>query len=199
MSIKNTFPIDLKEIERILNELNVENLSDFHSLMNEVLDFPEEIDNETNLKKAYDLLKEIQKIAQNFKKARLEDGKSFKEATKVLEKFYKQYEVPLKENISRLQEQISDFINKSEAAQKSESKLFKNPFSRAEEPLESNIDINLRLNREWAISKIDIKKLDLEALRFFFSEYQLTLAINKYLKSNNPKLKGVEFSKKVKI
>ena len=37
MTIKNMFPIELKSIKGILEEANIENLKEFHSLMGEII------------------------------------------------------------------------------------------------------------------------------------------------------------------
>lgn len=211
MTIKNMFPIELGSIHEILDEVNIENLKDFHGLMGEVTNLPNIIEDEIKAKEALDFIEKIKKIENNFRQSRLEDGKIFKEGLKSVEKFYKGYESSLKEKKFFLQERISDFANKSAAStsnnpsKSSAASAAKHPFntsgeaSKSQESQESQIEKNLKLNREWTISKIDINKLDLESLRNFFTEYQLKMVINKHLKTNGPILEGVEYQKKIKI
>ena len=199
MTIKNMFPIELKSIKGILEEANIENLKEFHSLMGEIINLPNEILDESDAKHALEIIDKISAIEKNFRDSRLEDGRVFKEGLKAVENFFKDYESSLKEKKVLLQERISDFANSSEAAQKPEPTSIRSIFSKPEKPKESEIDKNLKIDREWVISKIDIKKLDLEALRSFFTENQLKMAINKHLKANGPILDGVKYEKKVKI
>lgn len=199
MTIKNMFPIELRSIKGILEEANTDNLREFHALMSEIINLPNEIVDEFNAKQTLEIIEKIIKIEKNFRDSRLGDGKVFKEGLKAVEDFFKDYESPLKEKKLLLQERISDFANSSEAAEKSKPTSIRSIFSKPEKPVESEIDKNLNLNREWVISKIDIKELDLEALRSFFTENQLKMAINKHLKANGPMLDGVKYQKKVKL
>lgn len=199
MTIKNMFPIELGSIHEILDEVNIENLKDFHGLMGEVTNLPNIIEDEIKAKEALDFIEKIKKIENNFRQSRLEDGKIFKEGLKSVEKFYKGYESSLKEKKFFLQERISDFANKSAASAANHPFNTSGEASKSQESQESKIEKNLKLNREWTISKIDINKLDLESLRNFFTEYQLKMVINKHLKTNGPILEGVEYQKKIKI
>ena len=199
MTIKNMFPIDLEGIKEILDEVNIENVSNFHSLMADILRLTEEIDSDVSLEEALDFIDKIKLLENNFRFSRLEDGKTFKEAVKVVESFYKYYEGHLKQKKIELQKKISDFINSGESYKKSDIKLFKNFFSKVENLDEIKADKKFNLNREWTISSIDIKKIDFEGLRYFFTEFQLEMAIKKHLKANGPVLDGVEYTKKLKI
>ncbi len=219
LTIKNMFPIELKSIHGILEEANIDNLEDFHALMSEVINLPNDIEDEINAKEALDFIEKIKKIENIFRNSRLEDGKVFKEGLKSVEKFYKDYESSLKEKKILLQERISVFANraaavedlrkarevKADANNPSIPSAANHPFnssgteSKPQESQEPEITSDLKFYREWTISKIDINKLNLEALRNFFSEYHLKMAINKHLKNNGPILEGVEYQNKIKI
>ena len=199
MTIENMFPIDLNGIKEILDEVNTENVNDFNSLMSDLSDLTEEIESYASVKEALEFIDKIKLLENNFRFSRLEDGKTFKAAVKFVESFYKQYESDLKKAKIDLQKKISDFANSSEIYKQSDTKLFKNFFSKAEKLDEIKVDKKFNLNREWTISSIDIKKIDLEGLRYFFTEFQLEMAIKKHLKANGPVLDGVEYKKKLKI
>ena len=198
MSIKNMFPIEISSIQEILEEANVENIEEFNSLMEEIENLPNDIEDQNSAQIALNFIEKIKKIKNNFKQLRLEDGKIFKDGLKAVEKFYHHFENGLKTKQETLANKISVFLNNSEAAQKLESKSLKNFFSKTKKLKESEIDKNLKINREWVVSKIDIKELDLEALRDYFTEYQLKMAVIKHLKTNGPILDGVDYQRKIK-
>ncbi len=199
MSIQNTFPIDLVSIKGILDDLNIENISDFHALMDEIARLPIDIDKKEAIEKSLLLIEKIKKEEKKFKEFRLQDQRPFKEAIKVITEFYKFYEDALKEKKLLLQEKISDFANNQDMFKKSNSNKVKNFFSKLKEPEKSDENKNLSFDREWIISNIDQKRLDLESLRNHFTDYQLKTAIKKHLKSNGPILEGVEYEQKIKI
>ena len=198
MSIKNMFPIEISSIQEILEEANVENIEEFNSLMEEIENLPNDIEDQNSAQIALNFIEKIKKINNNFKQLRLEDGKIFKDGLKAVENFYHHFEKDLKTKQETLANKISVFLNNSEAAQKLESKSLKNFFSKTKKLKESEIDKNLKINREWVVSKIDIKELDLEALRDYFTEYQLKMAVRKHLKTNGPILDGVDYQRKIK-
>ena len=66
------FPIELKSIKGILEEANIENLKEFHSLMGEIINLPNEILDESDAKHALEIIEKIIKIEKNFRDSRLE-------------------------------------------------------------------------------------------------------------------------------
>ena len=56
------FPIELKSIKGILEEANIENLKEFHSLMGEIINLPNEILDESDAKHALEIIDKISKI-----------------------------------------------------------------------------------------------------------------------------------------
>ena len=80
------FPIELGSIHEILDEVNIENLKDFHGLMGEVTNLPNIIEDEIKAKEALVFIEKIKKIENNFRQSRLEDGKIFKRGIKVCRK-----------------------------------------------------------------------------------------------------------------
>jgi len=106
----NLFSIDLDEIENIITDANIQLLKQFEILQNKLIAIPKQISNQNENKEAKKIIIELKDIMSDFKKARLEDGRPFTEATKIIKNWFNIREYELKTSLKDLNKKVSDFL-----------------------------------------------------------------------------------------
>ena len=209
MPNNNLFNIDIDSIESVLAEANTDLLEKHANLLNKISEIPSEISNPNEVESVQNLLTEMKSVGKQWSKTRLEDGKPFTDATKIVKKWFGHYEDYLKNKTKNINQLLTDFaISQQEEPaeevveepglwQKLTGKGDKLPDAQTDEPeptdeTEAEPAINVPL--AWQVKGYNISTLPLEELREHFSDHSIRMALKKHLDNNGPNLlEGVEY------
>jgi hypothetical protein len=181
----NLFSIDLDEIENIITDANIELLKQFEILQNKLIAIPKQISNQNENKEAKKIITELKDIMSDFKKARLEDGRPFTEATKIIKNWFNIREYELKTSLKDLNKKVSDFlldIDETETENEEITNL------RKEVPV------------KWSVADFNREELDIDEIKIYLTDFAIQKAIEKHLQIHGPnKLLGVSYEKNAVI
>lgn len=177
----NLFSINLDEIEDIITDANAELLKQFEDMQNKIITIPEKISNENQSKEAKKTLSELKVIMSDFKKARLDDGRPFTDASKIVKNWFNDRENQLKKNLNDLNKKISDFLLNIEEIEMENQNI---------SPLRKNVPVT------WSVADFNREEINIEQIKMYITDFAIQKALEKHLKENGPnKLTGVSYEK----
>lgn len=181
----NLFSINLDEIENIITDANIELLKKFDDLQNKLSSLPEKISNEDENKEAKKIISNIKAIMSDFKNARLQDGRPFTDATKIIKNWFNLREYELKKNLNNLNNRVSDFLLNLEEIETDEE---------VTTPLRKEVPVM------WSVASFEREEIDLDQIKIYLTDFAIQKAIEKHLQFHGPnKLMGVSYEKKAII
>ena len=181
----NLFSINLEEIENIITDANIELLKKFDELMSKFNSIPEKITNEDQNKQAKQIVSDIKAIMNDFKKARLQDGRPFTDATKIIKNWFNLREYELKKNLNDLNNRVSDFLLNTEEIETEEEIIT---------PLRKEVPVI------WSVASFNREEINLDEIKIYLTDFAIQKAIEKHLQIHGPnKLIGVSYEKKAVI
>ena len=177
----NLFSVNLDEIENIITDANSELLKQFEDLQEKITTIPEKISNENENKEAKKILSELKILISDFKKARLDDGRPFSDASKIIKNWFNDREQKLKTNLNSLNKKISDFLLNIEEIEIDNQNL---SHHRRQVPV------------TWSVAGFDRKEINIEEIKMYLTDFAIQKAIEKHLSVHGPnKLTGVSYEK----
>lgn len=181
----NLFSINLDEIENIITDANIELLKQFEILQNKFIAIPKQISNQNENKEAKKIITELKGIMSDFKKARLEDGRPFTEATKIIKNWFNIRENELKTNLNELNKKVSDFLL---------------DIDETETDNEETTNLRKEVPVIWSIADFNREEIDIDEIKIYLTDFAIQKAIEKHLQVHGPnKLLGVSYEKKAII
>ena len=213
-SNRNLFNVDFEAIKSTLINANSLLVEQSNTLINSYELLPTQIDSSDDLDCYKKYLKESEEFSKISKNNRLANSKSFREATKVINDFYKDIEEPIarevrvvkgkinkkaREEFNRQQEQGLQ-INKDNSV--SEQALISNSDGEIivetndSQKSEDNMIISIedtKMKMNYVVRDYKIEKLDFNKLSRYFTDAAILTACKKHLEAEGNKLEGVEY------
>jgi hypothetical protein len=227
----NLFSIDFEAIKAVLEDANAPMLSHAEQIISKAREYPDEITANAAAEELKSFLVQLRLQTKQVTQARLSDGRSFSDASKVVQEWFGKTENKLKAADTRISKILSSYASRiyaqaetvrrrneerqrtlNEEEQKKdimigqsttgESIISANPPSTVERYVsEKNLEIEPEVPSVllvWQLKDFDIRKLDLEKLRIYFTEFAIKNAINSHIKENGPnQIAGVEYEQTV--
>lgn len=199
-SLRNTslFNIDLESVKKIIADANVQLIDISENLVERFGNAPQTLQSSVDEQECIKLVNDIEDILSQTKQTRITDNKPFQHATREVKKFFTNIEDPLNTILIELKERLTKRALKEQNTQKfNEEKTPSSDFaptiitsSLGDNVVSANFkdDNHLAstLELQWELDDFDIKDLDLEKLRYYFTPSALTMALRKHLYDNGP-------------
>lgn len=188
----NLFNMDEEAILRILREANEKLFARREHLFRRIHD----VDAMGNASERNDAVKHLRNLEKDIKRARANDGRSFRSATKTVSAFFLDLLGPVEESISSLTKQASeqrtvDGLSSTPVGVSPDGEVVCEARPRPK-PLDA-------FEEGWEVTAINFSEIDLNQLKEFFTEHQVQMALNKHLKRHGPnRLAGVRYTKQLK-
>ena len=197
-SDSNLFAIDHDAIRSTLADANAPLLQRRDNLLAASSRAPEQLETDEDVDRARRFAKQLDEAIREARKARLSDGRPFRDASAAVKSFFDEIEKPLQSALQTVLNRLTD------AAHHSRLKQGETPQSAPPTPVGINISgeaiVTTALPRSpqiklfWSIEGFDRATLDLEALRNYLTEASILAACRKHLADRGPqKLSGVVY------
>ena len=206
MQNRNLFHIELENIKPLLADANRDLISKHAALVEKISGIPDEIGNEEEANLIKDLLKEINFLKKEWSASRLEDGRPFTNATKLVKEWFRDYEDYLNSKTKIVNQKLTDFAIKQQKVEVKDSGLWQKLTGKYDskeveetdneiEPNEQdNAGLNVSINLKWQVKDYDRDAISLEELKYYFTDNCIRMALKKHLQENETnKLKGVSY------
>lgn len=213
-SNRNLFNVDFEAIKATLVNANSLLVEQSNTLINSYELLPLLIDSPEDLASYKKYLKESDEFSKISKNNRLANGKSFREATKVMNDFYKDIDEPIAREVRVVKEKINkkareefkrqqeEILYTSENNLEREQTLISNSDGEIivetsdNHKAESNMIISIedtKMKLNYIVKDYKIEKLDFNKLSRYFTDAAIMTACKKHLEAEGNTLEGVEY------
>jgi len=213
-SNRNLFNVDFEGIKATLVNANSLLVEQSNALINSYELLPLLIDSPEDLASYKKYLKESDEFSKISKNNRLANGKSFREATKVINDFYKNIDEPIAREVRVVKEKINKKAREEFNRQQEEESQISEDNSVSEQALISNSDGEIivetndsqksegnmiisiedtKMKLNYVVRDYKIEKLDFNKLSRYFTDAAILTACKKHLEAEGNTLEGVEY------
>jgi hypothetical protein len=197
----NLFAIDHDAIRAVLADANRRLIERKNELCSALLRVPETLSAPDHIARAQVFTKQLQAALRESRSSRLSDGRPFRDATATVTSFFAQIDGPLQAAAATMRERLT------EAALRVESNRSKtgdsvsvgvdfggNETVAAKTSTVDKLSTQPNIDLDWEVNGVDRKSLDLEALRYFFTDACLMTAAKRHLAAHGPRsLRGITY------
>lgn len=203
-SNSNLFAIDYDAIETTIRDANERLINRSSDLLAAFSRMPDSLASDEDATNARRFAGQLDKAIREVRRARLSDGRPFKDATATVKAFFDGIDKPLKDALEFVLRRLTDAAHRSRptpddipvsAPAPVGIDIFGETIVTAKthqtpQPISSHEEIKL----VWSIEGFDRTKLDLEALRCHLTDVAIFAACRKHLADHGPhKLVGVNY------
>ncbi len=205
---RNLFAVDYESISSTLTEANRILLDRRDVLMADFGRIPKSLQTMPDIDVAQGFAKKINELLDEAKRARLDDGRPFTEASKTVKSFFDRIDGPLKAILAELTSRITVAAKKQQ--QLAALEATKNATASSApasigahtgKPILAVVSIQSGTPSapalEWVVEDFDRQNLDLDALRPYLTDAAIFVACRKHLEAHGPnKLRGVAYDQR---
>jgi len=203
-SNSNLFAIDYGAIETTLRDANARLLKRRDDLLAAFARAPAPLALDEDIDRARHFAKQLERAIREAKRARLSDGRPFRDASATVKVFFDEIEKPLKNTLQAILKRLTDAAHQSQSTPSTPPVPTSTPvgidtsgeiIATAElhppsQPGAQHAEIQLA----WEVEGYDRTGLNLEALRNYLTDAAILAACRKHLADNGPhKLDGVVY------
>lgn len=212
-SNRNLFNVDFEAIKTTLVNANSLLIEQSNILLNSYELLPTQINSPEDLANYKKYLKDSEEFSKLSKNNRLANSKSFREATKVVNDFYKDIDEPIVREVRIIKEKINNKAREEFKQQQEKLNISENNLEH-EQTLVSNSDGEIiietndnqktedsmvisiedtKMKLNYIVKDYKIEKLDFNKLSRYFTDAAIMTACKKHLEAEGNKLEGVEY------
>ena len=212
-SNENLFNVDVNAIKSTLENANQILKEDGKSLTGKYELLPANIVLEKDFDESNAYIEESENFLINSKQFRLANGKPFREAAKVINDYYKLIDEPIEQELRIVKERINTKAREEYEIRKEHEEIEADKTSEVSSPMITSSDgeiiveasqkdsdesmvvelNNRKVKMHYKVSGYDLKNLDFNELKSYFTEASILTACKKHLKNENRQLSGVEY------
>jgi hypothetical protein len=203
-SNSNLFAIDYGAIETTLKDANARLLKRRDDLLAAFSRAPDPLALDEDINRARHFAKQLEEAIREASKARLSDGRPFRDASATVKAFFDEIEKPLKKTLQAILKRLTDAAHQSHSAPSTSPVPTSTPvaidtsgeiIATAELRLPSQSGSqHAEIRLTWEIEGYDRAGLNLEALRKYLTDAAILAACRKHLADHGPhKLDGVVY------
>ena len=212
-SNRNLFNVDFEAIKTTLVNANSLLIEQSNILINSYELLPTQINSPEDLANYKKYLKDSEEFSKVSKNNRLANSKSFREATKVVNDFYKDIDEPIVREVRIIKEKINNKAREEFKQQQEKLNISENNLEH-EQTLVSNSDGEIiietndnqktedsmvisiedtKMKLNYIVKDYKIEKLDFNKLSRYFTDAAIMTACKKHLEAEGNRLEGVEY------
>ena len=212
-SNRNLFNVDFEAIKTTLVNANSLLIEQSNILINSYELLPTQINSPEDLANYKKYLKDSEEFSKLSKNNRLANSKSFREATKVVNDFYKDIDEPIVREVRIIKEKINNKAREEFKQQQEKLNISENNLEH-EQTLVSNSDGEIiietndnqktgdsmiisiedtKMKLNYIVKDYKIEKLDFNKLSRYFTDTAIMAACKKHLEAESNRLEGVEY------
>ena len=212
-SNRNLFNVDFEAIKTTLVNANSLLIEQSNILINSYELLPTQINSPEDLADYKKYLKDSEEFSKVSKNNRLANSKSFREATKVVNNFYKDIDEPIVREVRIIKEKINNKAREKFKQQQEKLNISENNLEH-EQTLVSNSDGEIiietndnqktedsmvisiedtKMKLNYIVKDYNIEKLDFNKLSKYFTDAAIMTAWKKHLEAEGNRLEGVEY------
>ena len=212
-SNRNLFNVDFEAIKTTLVNANSLLIEQSNILINSYELLPTQINSPEDLANYKKYLKDSEEFSKVSKNNRLANSKSFREATKVVNEFYKDIDEPIVREVRIIKEKINNKAREEFKQQQEKLNISENNLEH-EQTLVSNSDGEIiietndnqktedsmvisiedtKMKLNYIVKDYKIEKLDFNKLSRYFTDAAIMTACKKHLEAEGNRLEGVEY------
>ena len=212
-SNRNLFNVDFEAIKTTLVNANSLLIEQSNILINSYELLPTQINSPEDLADYKKYLKDSEEFSKVSKNNRLANSKSFREATKVVNNFYKDIDEPIVREVRIIKEKINNKAREEFKQQQEKLNISENNLEH-EQTLVSNSDGEIiietndnqktedsmvisiedtKMKLNYIVKDYKIEKLDFNKLSKYFTDAAIMTACKKHLEAEGNRLEGVEY------
>ena len=212
-SNRNLFNVDFEAIKTTLVNANSLLIEQSNILINSYELLPTQINSPEDLADYKKYLKDSEEFSKVSKNNRLANSKSFREATKVVNNFYKDIDEPIVREVRIIKEKINNKAREEFKQQQEKLNISENNLEH-EQTLVSNSDGEIiietndnqktedsmvisiedtKMKLNYIVKDYNIEKLDFNKLSRYFTDAAIMTACKKHLEAEGNRLEGVEY------
>lgn len=212
-SNRNLFNVDFEAIKTTLVNANSLLIEQSNILINSYELLPTQINSPEDLADYKKYLKDSEEFSKVSKNNRLANSKSFREATKVVNNFYKDIDEPIVREVRIIKEKINNKAREEFKQQQEKLNISENNLEH-EQTLVSNSDGEIiietndnqktedsmvisiedtKMKLNYIVKDYNIEKLDFNKLSKYFTDAAIMTACKKHLEAEGNRLEGVEY------
>ena len=212
-SNRNLFNVDFEAIKTTLVNANSLLIEQSNILINSYELLPTQINSPEDLADYKKYLKDSEEFSKVSKNNRLANSKSFREATKVVNNFYKDIDEPIVREVRIIKEKINNKAREEFKQQQEKLNISENNLEH-EQTLVSNSDGEIiietndnqktedsmvisiedtKMKLNYIVKDYKIEKLDFNKLSRYFTDTAIMAACKKHLEAEGNRLEGVEY------
>tara|TARA_B100001094_G_scaffold137056_1_gene132735 strand:- start:472 stop:1146 length:675 start_codon:yes stop_codon:yes gene_type:complete len=212
-SNRNLFNVDFEAIKTTLVNANSLLIEQSNILINSYELLPTQINSPEDLADYKKYLKDSEEFSKVSKNNRLANSKSFREATKVVNNFYKDIDEPIVREVRIIKEKINNKAREEFKQQQEKLNISENNLEH-EQTLVSNSDGEIiietndnqktedsmvisiedtKMKLNYIVKDYKIEKLDFNKLSRYFTDAAIMTACKKHLEAEGNRLEGVEY------
>ena len=212
-SNRNLFNVDFEAIKTTLVNANSLLIEQSNILINSYELLPTQINSPEDLANYKKYLKDSEEFSKVSKNNRLANSKSFREATKVVNDFYKDIDEPIVREVRIIKEKINNKAREEFKQQQEKLNISENNLEH-EQTLVSNSDGEIiietndnqktedsmvisiedtKMKLNYIVKDYNIEKLDFNKLSKYFTDAAIMTACKKHLEAEGNRLEGVEY------
>lgn len=212
-SNRNLFNVDFEAIKTTLVNANSLLIEQSNILINSYELLPTQINSPEDLADYKKYLKDSEEFSKVSKNNRLANSKSFREATKVVNDFYKDIDEPIVREVRIIKEKINNKAREEFKQQQEKLNISENNLEH-EQTLVSNSDGEIiietndnqktedsmvisiedtKMKLNYIVKDYNIEKLDFNKLSRYFTDAAIMTACKKHLEAEGNRLEGVEY------
>jgi hypothetical protein len=212
-SNRNLFNVDFEAIKTTLVNANSLLIEQSNILINSYELLPTQINSSEDLANYKKYLKDSEEFSKVSKNNRLANSKSFREATKVVNDFYKDIDEPIVREVRIIKEKINNKAREEFKQQQEKLNISENNLEH-EQTLVSNSDGEIiietndnqktedsmvisiedtKMKLNYIVKDYKIEKLDFNKLSRYFTDAAIMTACKKHLEAEGNRLEGVEY------
>lgn len=195
------FDVNLVAIESRVRNANEDLLSRCSLLLNRFQQIPGKLESVEDVAAAQQFAEQIDSAVRALRKGRLTNTRPFNDAVKRIKQIFEETERPLKSSLNEIlgritaQTLLSETVGKNEATDVIMVDADGAPIITAARSAPPQAT-DQRFPLKWSIDNFDRSKLDLEALRPYFTHAAILTACGKHLSENGPNtLSGATYSR----
>jgi hypothetical protein len=200
----NLFQVDLDAVARLLREANEGLVSRCQELGQAASRMPDTFSTDDEVRRAHRFAEQLNKCRGDIRRAKLSDSKPFASGKKAIDVFFGDFATPIDAALRKVERALTvtliapapaptpavSVVTGEGAALIVGATNTENGVSRA---------IRDELPKVWEAARIDRARLDLNALRYLFTDNEIDRAVRRWLDKNGPeKLDGVTWRHVVK-
>ncbi|MEE4204760.1 MAG: hypothetical protein V2I39_00615 [Erythrobacter sp.] len=192
MAKSNLFYIDEESILRTLSDANIGLTKRRDALLRK----QRSLSDKASTAELDEVIGQLRRLRKDATNARASDGRSFRQASKLVKEFFDEFLAPLDSGID-----ATTRLARVRAQANATASAPVIVTSQGEIACEAGVQTE-RLTgwvETWAVSDFDLNTLDLNMLKGYFTDFQINMALKKHLEARGPnKLSGVSYEKELK-